>query len=299
MIFRQLRKAIKLRRSSRSPEDNTDPEIFFFRGLPVEVRRRAYRRSIGVTLKVNGTIKVIAPRTVSFEKIQSFLESHSEWIHTHLERYKQVRNRYPQKRFEDGETFLFLGVPLVLRFRFVSSGKFRVARVDAELVCEIPSSVLPGFRPADWRKEIRSAIVAFYERSGRSVLEERVRLLSAQMNLFPKALSFRSQKTRWGSCSSKGRLSLNWRLIVAPMDIIDYVVIHELAHLRYYNHSAEFWSLVETHCPTYAELRNWLKLHQFEADFLARVSELHPMIASQGSVNAVTGAVTGDTFRLL
>ena len=87
-------------------------------------------------------------------------------------------------------------------------------------------------------------------------------------------VSYRCQKTRWGSCNSRGRISLNWRLVVAPLSVMNYVVIHELSHLRYLDHSKRFWNFIGQYCPTYKKDRKWLSDHQYEMDFLSTPSEL-------------------------
>jgi predicted metal-dependent hydrolase len=265
VMFRQLRKPSDLLK-----------ELLFFRETRVEVRRRSFKRSIGVTLQVNGRIQVSAPRTASLHKIKEFLEIHGEWISLNMRKYEELRSRYPRKRFSEGEPFLFLGEALPLKFVPWSGQNPRVKKNVDELWFEIPRAGWQQFNPAAAHPELATAMVSFYERAGRALLLERVRVYSERMQLFPTALSFRSQKTRWGSCSSQGRLSLNWRLVVAPLAVVDYVVVHELAHLRYYNHSQAFWALVSNQRPDYRELRDWLKRHQYEADFLARQSELHP-----------------------
>ena len=96
-----------------------------------------------------------------------------------------------------------------------------------------------------------------------------------QMKLAPNKISFRSQKTRWGSCSSRGVITLNWRLIGAPDSVSDYVIIHELAHLKYQDHSKRFWNLVEEFCPDFKADKKWLRENQYSFDFLAKKSELY------------------------
>lgn len=262
-MFRQLRKATGLRRPQSHPPDTLE-----FRQSRVEIRRRSYKRSIGITLQVNGVIKVSAPQSVSLAKIYEFLETHSEWIRVHLSQYEEIRRRYPRKEYIDGESFMLQGEAYTLRIQACVASTPRVSLCERTLLCEIADPT--------YRKAIAKAIAGYYQREARRALAARVAYWSERMGLYPTGLSFRSQKTRWGSCSTRGRVSLNWRLIVAPVSVIDYVIIHELAHLKYHDHSQAFWSLVTSHCPDHRQLREWLKVHQFEADFLARVSELHP-----------------------
>jgi predicted metal-dependent hydrolase len=82
------------------------------------------------------------------------------------------------------------------------------------------------------------------------------------MGVRPASLTIRNQKSRWGSCSTRGTLSFNWRLIMAPPEVLDYVVVHELAHMMEHNHSKAFWALVAKYCPDYLAHRNWLKQNQ-------------------------------------
>jgi predicted metal-dependent hydrolase len=93
--------------------------------------------------------------------------------------------------------------------------------------------------------------------------------------LAPKKLGFRSQKTRWGSCSHQGSVTLNWKLVCAEPGVIDYVIVHELCHLKHLDHSKNFWRLVETYCPDWKEKKKWLQKRTFEFDFLNESSELH------------------------
>jgi predicted metal-dependent hydrolase len=108
---------------------------------------------------------------------------------------------------------------------------------------------------------IPEALARFYQRAARPYFAERIALWSARMNLHPQQIALSSARTRWGSCTSAGVVRLNWRLMQAPASVIDYVVIHELAHLAEMNHSARFWALVAAVCPNWKAERTWLKQH--------------------------------------
>jgi predicted metal-dependent hydrolase len=250
-------------------------ETLMFRDVEVDVLRRAYKRSIGVTLQVNGRIRVSAPKLVSRTQIEAFLAAHEVWIEANLERYRHVREAHPKKQFHEGEVLPLLGRDLKISFRCGTRAKPHLSVHDDKLVIEIPAERWTAFDPATAHPELRSMFVEFYTRVGKKILSDRVAHFSERMGLRPASLTFRSQKTRWGSCSAKGSISLNWRLAVAPPEVIDYVVVHELAHLRHYNHSRAFWGLVATEIPRYRELRQWLREHQYQSDFLAKRSELH------------------------
>lgn len=105
------------------------------------------------------------------------------------------------------------------------------------------------------------AVLKWYKEQARQLFAERILFFAPRMNVVARKVVIRDQRTRWGSCSSKGTLSFNWRLIMAPPSIVDAVIVHELAHLRELNHSPRFWAVVNEFYPTYAEAKQWLRLH--------------------------------------
>ena len=105
------------------------------------------------------------------------------------------------------------------------------------------------------------ALARFMQRRAADYLPARLAFWSGRMGLQPSRVGLSSARRRWGSCTASGRIRLNWRLMQAPPDVIDYVVIHELAHLAELNHSPRFWAVVETFCPAWKQQRDWLKRH--------------------------------------
>lgn len=146
------------------------------------------------------------------------------------------------------------------------AAQIRFELFDAILVGKVSADVFQRLNmdPMRYTASYQRALVRFAEGEARLHLAERIRHWSAKMGLYPTGISFRKQKTRWGSCSSNGHISLNWKLIFAPEAVIDYVVIHELAHLRHQNHSPAFWQLVEQYDPEAQRHRRWLRAHQNE-----------------------------------
>jgi predicted metal-dependent hydrolase len=250
-------------------------ERFKFRGRDVQVYRRAYKRSLGLTLQVNGRIRVSAPKSTPLARIEKFLLSHSDWIDANLAKYQELRENYPKKVFSEGEVFLFLGSEVQLHYKLGVASEPHVDVIHSMLVVFVPREMFTNFNGLEPHPEFADLIIDFFKAESRRILTDRLLLYSDRMNVKPSAVSFRSQKTRWGSCTVQGKISLNWRLIVARMEVVDYVVIHELAHLKFHNHSAAFWALVASQMSDYKEHRRWLREHQFEADFLAKRSELH------------------------
>lgn len=121
------------------------------------------------------------------------------------------------------------------------------------------SLVVPPTQRSPFVASLRDTFRSYYLKQAKSFLPERLTYWSEKMNLKFNRVSIRGQRTRWGSCSRSGAISLNWKLMIFPLGIIDYVLIHELAHLRYPNHSRAFWNLVTSYCPDYREHRKALK----------------------------------------
>ncbi len=120
-------------------------------------------------------------------------------------------------------------------------------------------SISPGLEEEKERELIKEMLTKWYKDSFGDIVRERIEKYSPELNVAPAKIFIKNQKTRWGSCSTKGNINLNWLLVMTPLEIIDYVIVHELSHLKVMNHSQEFWTLVESILPDYKERRKWLK----------------------------------------
>lgn len=270
----------KTPKKTTAEKEKSNSRELDFEGHRVQLLRRAYQRSLRVTVKPNGNIRVTSGKTASINEIQKFLRANESWLKKALGQFKDLRAQYPRKQFIQGEGVLFGGEYHYLNFTpsaKVKKPTFEILAEDLQLVCYIPRSQWSNSYYIAPQPQIKPYLVKFYEQQGREVLAERVHHYSEAMGLIPTAVSFRSQKTRWGSCSPEGSISLNWRLVAAPEEVMDYVVIHELAHLRHHDHSSRFWSLVSKHSTKHKVHRKWLRDHLYEFDFLAKESEIHPL----------------------
>jgi len=254
---------------------------FAFRGMDILLVRKPYRRSISMSLQVSGRVRVTCPKSISDSRLVDFLEKHVDWLESNLRKYNELRALHPAKTYRTGDVFLFMGRELKLHL-MPGGSKGDAEIVGDRLVVYVPMRLTQNSNQdtassnPEIQNLVRDLVSAFYQKQGRKLLGERLKFFSSVMTLHPSSVSYRSQKTRWGSCSSRGKISLNWRLIFAPLEVIDYVVIHELSHLRHYNHSASFWNLVATQSAGYDRHKKWLRDHQYDADFLAKSSELYP-----------------------
>lgn len=255
----------------KSNDESLDSTIL---GFPTLIERQAYLRYIRFHLRPNGILKVTAPKNRSFEDIKNEILEYKDWVFKRHEEFEHIRKSSPPLKWRDGQSFPYLGQDYKLKLQPFESRRPMI---------QLDLDQLHYFYPVDWDlkspKEksilLKQYLLKFYKTKAVLELNKRTRLWSEKMGLFPKKLSFRNQKTRWGSCSSQGKISLNWRLVAYSPEVMDYIVIHELAHLKHQNHSARFWNLVGEFCPDYQKFRKHLRDQQYFADFLAPTSELY------------------------
>lgn len=238
-------------------------------GYPLDIQRIPFQRHLKLRVQVNGTIAITVGKLISQKQIFKFLEQHKLWIDKSQKDHAELRKKYPIKKYINGEFFPYIGEEKPLKIELRKTKNLKFIFTSDFLLCHQP--IDENFHSRDFKE----SLIKCYKSAGKKWLINRVNHWSMQMQLHPKKLSFRSQKTRWGSCSSSGNISLNWRLLAAPLPVMDYVVIHELAHLKHQNHSSQFWALVATFDPLYKYHRRWLRENQWAFDFLARRSELH------------------------
>jgi len=210
--------------------------------------RTPRRRSISIYVDTGGII-VRAPSRMSVRRVRAFVESKSAWITKKQAEIAQRDAQRPAHRYAEGEIFSYLGN--LYRLKPESAKKNHTIIRGEELVV--------GLKEGSPPEKIPEILEKWYIARARERFTERVSLYSAILGLSPARISVRGQKRRWGSCSSKGNINLNWKLITGPPEILDYVVAHELCHLRHRNHSPAFWSELERVFPNYRECRKWLR----------------------------------------
>jgi len=205
---------------------------------------RSKRRTIALIIEDNGALTVRAPMRMSAALIQEFVEKHANWVE---KKQAEIRAMTPvqPKQYQPGETFLYLGREYALEV--VQDQKKKLVLDDRFLLAE---SVL---------KNAEQVFQDWYRQQARLIISERIKFFAEKYEFHYDRIRITSARTRWGSCSSKGTLNFSWRLIMTPLDIVDYVVIHELAHTVHHNHSKRFWGLVEKILPDYKDQRKRLK----------------------------------------
>nr|WP_295902176.1 SprT family zinc-dependent metalloprotease [uncultured Bdellovibrio sp.] len=244
-------------------------ETFLFSKWPVEVHRRPFRRSVSIYLYPNKPIKVMASKSTSQKMIVDFLIVKKDWIEKTFNKFSEIAEKFPEKKIKAYEDFPFLGKDRKLKVVITLHKKPFVSVTDDHLLLHIPRNEWSANSLIEEHPTALKEIRHFYKREAVNFLNERLTFWSEQMNLRPSQVKYREQRTRWGSCSSKGIINLNWRLIVFPQEIIDYVIVHELAHLQHMDHSNRFWSLVERYIENYKAIMKSLKESQYLVEFLS------------------------------
>jgi predicted metal-dependent hydrolase len=219
--------------------------------IPYDIRISDRARHARIEVDASG-VRVIVPRRMPMRKVAPFVARKQPWIERTLRRYRQAEAEAPRVRLADGGCVPYLGRDLTLRVR-VEPGRVR-SHVALRGEDELHVAVGRGGPAA-----VRDALERWYRRQARVEVAERLHEATDRWGTPYTGLSIRGQKSRWASCTSEGRMSFNWRLLLAPEEVLDYVVEHEVAHLDVLGHSRRFWSLVERRCPDYKRHERWLR----------------------------------------
>lgn len=219
--------------------------------------KRGKRRTIGFSVGPDGLV-VRAPKWVPLYEVEAALQEKSQWIIRKLGETRERHERLASNRIEwrDGTSILFLGEPVTV----VLDPRHAFGAAGAELQTNMARlTLLVGLPHAATPEQIRDAVQAWLMRQARRVFIERLDHFAPQLQVQWRKLSLSNAGTRWGSARIDGAIRLNWRLIHFRQAIIDYVVAHELSHLRVMDHSPRFWDTVRSVMPDYATLRGQLK----------------------------------------
>ncbi len=248
----------------------------------VRVRRGRRTRHVRLHVDEQGAITASIPARFSADRLDPIVRERADWLHDVLTRMEQ-KSRDTQVDLERGDPVRWLGrwVPTSLE----RGGRRAVVRLeDDRLHLRVPDG-----------EDAYDALVAWYRREARSIFEDRVVAWSERFGLTPGKVSVREQRTRWGSCTHKGDLSFNWRLVLAPEWVLDSIVVHELCHIDELNHSSRFWALLDERFPEHVAASEWLRDHG-AALRVTRPSASRP-VPTRGSADEPQAPASGRRRR--
>lgn len=224
-------------------------------GIQIQFRRSPRAKRLRLQVNHDGQFRLTVPRFTSDAFVHQFIEENSHWIIKQQIRLKKVAVRRPAPTYLNGDTFYYFGEKVELVVRPCVQKRPTIKVREDKMMITLHSQV-PKAKGVEL---VKKTIEKFYRQKAEEVIHDRLQHYNEIYGFKYNKVTLRNQQTRWGSCSSKGNLNFNWRLIMAPIEVIDYVVVHELCHLKEMNHSRRFWALVEKTFPDHKKWRKWLK----------------------------------------
>ena len=223
-----------------------------------EVKHGKRKKTVAIHIDLTAKVKVLAPQGLEGGKIREIVQKKARWILEKQEQIKRRRDSHPAKEYVSGESFPYLGREYRLKIiRSSLEHKNRCRLVNERLLVEIDGK-------AEGKGEktvVKNALMDWYREQAEKKIFERINYYTRLIGEQPKSVKIRNHKRQWGSCSGNGSVRFNWKIIMTPISVLDYVIVHELMHLREMNHSRRFWRCVAQVCAEYTTAEKWLKQH--------------------------------------
>ncbi|WP_159817262.1 M48 family metallopeptidase [Colwellia sp. 20A7] len=231
---------------------------------------RSHRKTLSLQVK-QGLVFVRAPHHVDEKFISLFIKKKSAWLKAKITEQNQTADLCCD--FTQGSKLFLFGQLVTLNIVFAESAEKLDSKNSvflAEAVTEQPTLTVKLPTRIQHKKldklslamAVKKQLECFLKQQAEDIILPKVEFYAKLTKLDYKSIKIRQYRARWGSCNSRGELSFNYLLMMLPMQVIDYVIVHELCHLRYLNHSKHFWQLVAQHFPNYIEAQQWVKTHQ-------------------------------------
>lgn len=215
-------------------------------GIDIIIEKTGRRKTVSIFIERDGSVKVLAPSTATDEKIENAIKAKEYQIFTKLAKWKELNQGKVNREFVNGQSFLYLG------------RNYRLELVENQL---LPLKISGGHFQFDKKHLNKAASVfkAFYKERAEQKIKERLKLIEEKFQHRPTSVRVLELKNRWASWSPKDGLNFHWKCVMAPIPVIDYIIMHEMVHLKYPNHSSEFWNELDKKMPNFREQENWLK----------------------------------------
>jgi predicted metal-dependent hydrolase len=218
-----------------------------------QVKKSARKKTLTIVVHPDNRVVVSTPATYPWKNILRFVEKKSDWIRKAIRANLQRDQQDQARRFETGEKLLYLGKEYTLRIECGNSSQ--VILRDEDICVRLP--MIAGAAPEP--STVKEHLLKWYQERALAEVKEKVPVYADRIGVNPRFVAIKSLKSRWGSCSIHGRISLAWNIIMAPEQVFDHLIVHELCHMVHHNHSAEYWNLVATILPDHRQSRKWLR----------------------------------------
>jgi predicted metal-dependent hydrolase len=212
------------------------------------VRSKKRKKTLSLQVRANGTAVIHVPQRMPITEIEKFMREKERWLRRKIRENGERQKEIKAKKYVTGETFFFLGEPYTLNIEAAAPGFDKLVFLCGQFVLA-----------SDKVSRGRELFIDWYRKNAQRYIGERVDHFSHVLKLIPRGIKISNARCRWGSCSQDNRLYFSWRLMMAPRSVIDYLVVHELAHTQEKNHSERFWDIVGNTITDYKKQRVWLK----------------------------------------
>jgi predicted metal-dependent hydrolase len=215
-------------------------------GIDIRIEKTERRKTVSIFIERDGSVRVLAPATSSDEKIEEAVKAKQYQIFTKHAKWKELNQGKVNREFVNGQSFLYFG------------RNYRLSIVDNQ---DVPLKLSRGYLSLN-RKYLDKAdnvFKIFYKEKAEQKITERLKLIEERFQIKPSSIKVLELQNRWASCTPKNDLNFHWKCVMAPVPVLDYIITHEMVHLKYPNHSPEFWNELDKKMPNYREHENWLK----------------------------------------
>jgi predicted metal-dependent hydrolase len=239
--------------------------------IEYELIRSKRRKTLGLQVK-HGQVTVRAPYAISSVFIDTFVQDKSAWL------YAKIAVQHESNKscnYSQHSSLLLLGEEVRLKIGISKQAHVFLSPVSDkdDNIYQQPSPQLLNVvisekvyaklnEPVERAKQVKKQLESYFKQQAEQLIRERLKRISLHVSLIPKKITIRQYSARWGSCNSRGEVSFNYFLMMTPLFVIDYVIVHELCHLVYLDHSKNFWDLVAKYFPDYQLAKKWLVAHQ-------------------------------------
>ena len=221
--------------------------------FPIEIIRSERTKSASIEIE-DGVVKVVVPKNLSNQRIENLVNYRTAWIRKTLKSQNDIFRSKP-KEYVNGESFAYLGRNYRLKCLRGAAGHVKLKNG----YLNVPVGI--GISSPDAEKFIQQSLKQWYQKRALEKLKDKTKRYAKILGVNPRSVKVKEYKARWGSCLSSGDIIYNWRIIIAPHHIVDYIVVHELCHLLEHNHGKRYWRHVESIISNYKQNRQWLKIN--------------------------------------